>query len=132
MRNTRGVLGRAAVGAALFAACKTQPTGPGEPPALAIVNRSHLAYKFGVAIFTTPVQSDTLQHSTGDDSICTQIPAAGDAYEVLFGTPDSAKYPPLQTQVFVGGSAHGWVLFFGPKAVGNDTLVLTLSPSVAC
>lgn len=113
-------------------ACKNSATGLGDPTALAIVNRSNLAYRFGVAIFTQPAQSDTLTHSTGNDSVCTQIPAAGNAYEVLFGVPDDTTNPHLLTQVFTGGVARGLVLYFGPKAVGNDTIVLTLSPSTPC
>jgi len=132
MRISGGFPWRAALLAALFVACKTQPTGPGTPPALAIVNRSHAAYTFGVSVLTGTKQVDTLQHSTGNDSVCTSLPAVGNAYEVLFATPDDSLNPPLETQVFAGSASTGWVLFFGPKAVGNDTLVLTLSASGVC
>ncbi|HTY07196.1 MAG TPA: hypothetical protein VMC86_11795 [Gemmatimonadales bacterium] len=116
----------------LETACKSSPASPGTPASIAIVNRSNLKYNFGVAIFTTPAQSDTLSRSNGNDSVCTQVPAAGNAYEVFYGSPVDTADPPLQTQVIIGGESNGWLLFFGPKAVGNDTLEMTLTATGAC
>jgi len=112
-------------------ACKSTDA-PATPPKVAVVNRSNLAYTFGVVAFTTPTQTDTLVHSAGNDSVCLAMPAVGDAYEVFYGLPADTTNPHLETQVFIGSASPGWELFFGPKAAGNDTLEITLSAAGAC
>ena len=129
MRFSRGLL----LGMAACAlACKSDSAGPSTPPAIAIVNRSNAVYAFGVYILAGPTQVDTLQHSTGNDSVCTTIPAAGSDYEQAFGAPGDTANPKITSQLFVGSTSKGWLLHFGPKAVGNDTLVLTLTAANAC
>ena len=124
-----GALG---LGVALIAVgCKSTDSTE-TPPKAAIVNRSNLAYTFGVVAFTTPTRTDTLTHSTGDDSVCVAMPAAGNAFEVFYGLPADTANPHLETQVFIGSEAPGWELYFGPKAAGNDTLEVTLSATVGC
>ena len=112
-------------------ACKSSPTTPATPPTVAVVNRSGLAYTLGVAVFTNPSRADTLAHSTGSDSVCVQMPAAGDALEAFFGIPVDTLDPHQVTQVFQGSSATGWLLFYGK--VGTDTVItFTASPTSPC
>lgn len=111
----------------LLGGCKTAPTTPATPPTVAIVNRSGLAYIFGVVVFSSPSRADTLTTSTGADSVCVQMPAAGDALEVFYGVPLDTLDPRLQTALFQGSASAGWLLFFGRTATTGDTIEFNLS-----
>jgi len=129
-RSRTLVLALAAAG--FTSGCKSTDA-PATPPRVAIVNRTNVAYTFGVVAFTTPTQTDTLTHSTGNDSVCLAMPAVGDAYETFYGTPaDTANKADLTTQVIIGSASPGWELLFAPQSAGSDTLVISLYATSAC